>query len=149
MLISYVGGQQQIGDNKKCRWISGNFDCHANAVVRSGAHRPIEHLQGFTRSHCMLPSGECLHHIASAADTVNKFVKATQNTNKTQLLVSNYGTFRLLVVYENFKPQNEPSTQLIDATSCVKMWNATIGAEELRNISSYQTLSADKNWKSF
>ena len=29
------------------------------------------------------------------------------------------------------------------------MWNATIGAEELANISSYQTLSADKNSKTY
>jgi len=29
------------------------------------------------------------------------------------------------------------------------MWNATIGAEELTVISSYQTLSADKNSKSY
>ena len=51
---------------------------------------------------------------------VNEFVETTQNTNKTQLLVaSNYGTFRALVVCENFIPQNRPSTQLIDATSFV------------------------------
>ena len=29
------------------------------------------------------------------------------------------------------------------------MWNATIGAEELSYISSYQTLWGDKNWKSY
>jgi hypothetical protein len=29
------------------------------------------------------------------------------------------------------KAQNEPSTQLIEATSCVERWNATIKAEEL------------------
>jgi hypothetical protein len=29
------------------------------------------------------------------------------------------------------------------------MWNTTIGAEELAVISSYQTLSVDKNWKSY
>jgi hypothetical protein len=50
---------------------------------------------------------------------VNKFVETTQNTNKTQLLASNYGTFWSLVVYENFIPQNGPSTQLIDVTSFV------------------------------
>jgi len=38
---------------------------------------------------------------------------------KTQLLASNYSTFRALVIRENFIPQNEPSTQLIDATSFV------------------------------
>jgi hypothetical protein len=66
------------------------------------------------------------------------------NTNKTHFLASNYGTFRALVVCENFIPQNGPSTQVIDATSFVLMWNTTIGAEELAIISSYQTLSVDK-----
>ena len=53
---------------------------------------------------------------------VNEFVETTQNTNKnkTQLLASNYGTFRALVVCENFIPQHRPSTQLIDATNFVK-----------------------------
>ena len=89
-------------------------------------------------------SGECLRSIAPAAAMVNEFVITTQNTNKTQLLASNYGTFRALVVCENFIPQNGPSTQVINATSFVYMWNAMIWAEELAVISSYQTLSADK-----
>ncbi len=75
---------------------------------------------------------------------VNEFVETTQNTNRTQLLASNYSTFRALVISENFIPQNKPSTQLIDATSFVWMWNAMNGAEELAVISSYQMLSADK-----
>jgi hypothetical protein len=41
----------------------------------------------------MPPSGKCLHRIAPAATMVNKFVETTQNTNKAQLLASNYGTF--------------------------------------------------------
>jgi len=53
----------------------------------------------------MPPSGKCLHRIAPAATMVNKFVETTQNTNKAQLLASNYGTFRALVVYEIFIPQ--------------------------------------------
>jgi len=69
----------------------------------------------------MPPSGECLRRVAPAAIMVDKFVETRQNTNKTQFLPSNYGTFRALVVCENFIPQNGPSTQLIDATSCVKM----------------------------
>jgi hypothetical protein len=66
-----------------------------------------------------------------------------------QLLPSNYSTFRALDVCENFVPRNGPSTQLIDATSCIKMRNARIVAEELVNISSYQTLAWDENWKSY
>jgi hypothetical protein len=73
MLFSYLYGQQQIGDNKKCRQIAGNFDCHADAAVRRGADRPMEHIQGFTRSHWMPPSGECSHCIAAAAAMVDDF----------------------------------------------------------------------------
>ncbi len=51
------------------------------------------------------------------------------NTNKTQLLASNYVTFWVLVVSESFISQNGPSTQVIDATSF--LWNDTIGAGEL------------------
>jgi hypothetical protein len=35
--------------------------------------RPIEHIQGFTQSHWMPPSVECLHHIAPAAAMVDDF----------------------------------------------------------------------------
>ena len=64
-----------------------------NAAVLFGVHLLIEHVQGFTGSHCMPPSGKCLRPIAPAAAMVNEFVETTQNTNKTQLLASNYGTF--------------------------------------------------------
>jgi len=121
MLFSYVGGHQRIGDKKECRRIACDFDCHADAAVRCGAHCPMEHIPGFTQSHWMPPLGECLRHIPPAATMVNKFVENTLNTNKTQFLTSNYGTFRALVISENFIPQNGPSTQLIDATSFVQM----------------------------
>jgi len=65
----------------------------------------------------MLPSGECLCRIAPAAVMVDEFVETTLNPNKTQPLPSNYGTFRSLVVCENFVPQHGPSTRVIDATS--------------------------------
>jgi hypothetical protein len=67
----------------------------------------------------MPPSGECLRRIARAAAMVNEFVETTQNTNKTQLLASNYSTFQALINSDNFIPQNRPSTQVIDATSFV------------------------------
>ena len=143
MLFSFVGGQQQIGNNKKCRWIAGDFNCNADAAVRYGAHPPMEHIPGLTQSHWMPPLGECLCRIAPAAAMDNEFVENTLNTNKIQLLTSN-GTFRALVISENFIPQNWPSTQLIDATSFVQMWNAMIEADELAVISSYQTFSPDK-----
>jgi hypothetical protein len=53
MLFNNGSGQQQINDNEKCRQIAGSFDCHADAVVRRGAHRLMEHVQGFTQSHWM------------------------------------------------------------------------------------------------
>jgi hypothetical protein len=67
----------------------------------------------------MPPLGECLRCIAPAAAMVNELVETTQNTNKTQLLASNYGAFQALINSDNFIPQNGPSTQLIDATSFV------------------------------
>jgi hypothetical protein len=91
MLFGYGSGPQQMDGNKTCRQIAGIFDCHADAAVQCGAHRPMEHIQGFTRSYCYwtAPSGECLHRTA----LVNGFIEITQNNNKTQLLASNYGTF--------------------------------------------------------
>ncbi len=79
----------------------------------------MEHIQGFTGIHWMPLLGECMRRIAPAAAMVNELIETTQNTNKTQLLASNYGTFRALVVCENFIPQIGHSTQLIDTTSFV------------------------------
>jgi hypothetical protein len=81
----------------------------------------MEHIQGFTQSHWMPPLGKCLRCIAQVTAMVDEFIETTQNTNKTQFLASNYGTNQSLVVYENFIPQNEPSTQFIDVTSHVKV----------------------------
>jgi hypothetical protein len=67
----------------------------------------------------MPPSGKCLRRITPASAMVNEFVETTQNTNKTQLLASNYSTFRAQIISENFIPQNGHSTQLINATSFV------------------------------
>jgi hypothetical protein len=80
----------------------------------------MDHIQGFTRSQWMPPLGKCLRRIAPAATMVDEFVETTQNTIKTKLLASNCGTFRSLVVCENFNPKTDPlDTQLIDALSCV------------------------------
>ena len=80
-----VVGNNESTTTKNVGQIAGDFDCHTDAAVRRGAHRPMEHVQGFTGSHRMLPSGKCLHHIAPAAAMVNEFVETAQNTNKTQL----------------------------------------------------------------
>ena len=124
MLFSYGcgSGRQQMDSNKTCRRINGNFDCngHGNAGVRCGAHCPMEHIQGFSRSHWMPPLVDCSHRIAPAAAMVKEFKSKTQNTNKTQLLTSNYGTFWSLVVYENFNPKTDPLvlSSLMQWASC-------------------------------
>jgi hypothetical protein len=141
-----VVGNNGIDDDEKFRESAGDFDHHADAdaTVWCRVHCPMEHILGFTRSHWMPPLGKCLRRIAQAAAVVDKYVKNTQNTNKKLFLASNYGLNWSLVIYENFIPQKGPSTQLINATSCIKMCDATIGAKELVDISSYKTLSSDK-----
>jgi hypothetical protein len=68
-----VVANNQINDNQKCRQIASNFDLHAAALVQCGMHCLMEHIPGFTRSHWMLPSGKCLHHIAPAAARIINF----------------------------------------------------------------------------
>ena len=134
MVFSYGYRWEQNQRQKKYTSNAGDFDCHTNAEVRCKVHPLVEHIQGLTRSRWMLPSGECLHRIAPAAVMVGEFVK-TQNTNKKLLLASNYGTNWSLVFLEIFLPQNKHFTQLVNVSCCVKMWDATIGAEELAHIS--------------
>jgi len=71
--LAYGCGQQLNRRDKKCRQIDDDFDGHGDAVVRRGAHRPMEHIQGFTRSHWMPTSGECLRRIAPAAVMADEF----------------------------------------------------------------------------
>jgi hypothetical protein len=73
---------------QKCRQIDNNFDGYGDAAVQRGAHHPMKHIRGFTRSLWMPPSGECLRRIAPAAAMAKEFVETTQNTNKTQLLAT-------------------------------------------------------------
>ena len=40
-----------VNNEKKYTRFAGNFDDHADAPLRFGAHRPIEHNQGFMQSH--------------------------------------------------------------------------------------------------
>jgi hypothetical protein len=48
----------------------------------------MDHIRGFTRSHWMQPSGECLCCIAPADAMVDEFVETTQNTNKKLFLAN-------------------------------------------------------------
>ncbi len=71
-----------------------------------------------------------------------------QNTNNTQLLASNYRTF-ILANLSTFVTGKGPSTHIIDATRFVTMWDNTIQEEAISYISSYQTLTSDKNSKQY
>ena len=106
--------------------------------------RNAGHIARWSTSRASFEATGCRHRASACAVLPRwrscEFVETTQNTNTTQLLPSNYGTFQALVNSDNFTPQNGPSTQLIDAASFVKMRGSTIGAEELVVISSYQTL---------
>ena len=57
-----------------CTSIAGHFDGHADALKQYGVHHPIQHVQGYSGSHWMPPSGDYSLHIAPAAarGTANK-----------------------------------------------------------------------------
>ncbi len=44
-------GDNKIDDNKKCRQIDDDFDCHAAGGIRCNAHHPKERIRGFMQSH--------------------------------------------------------------------------------------------------
>ena len=52
LLVSLVDDEKNTQKiHKKYTRFAGHFEDHADAPVRFGVHRPIEHNQGFTRSH--------------------------------------------------------------------------------------------------
>jgi hypothetical protein len=77
--LAYDCGQQQIYNDTKYMSNAEDLEHHADAAVQCGAHRPINHIPGFTRSHWMPPLGECMRHISPAAAMVNEYV-ATHKT---------------------------------------------------------------------
>ena len=79
---TYIMCKQRIDDNKKCRRIAGDFDCHADAAVQCGVHHLMDHILGFTQSQWMPPSGECSHRIAVAAAMVDKFGRKHKTLTK-------------------------------------------------------------------
>jgi hypothetical protein len=84
----------------------------------------------------MLQSGKCLSRIIPADAMVIDF--SVKN--------------RVVVLWKSFfeasvqKARNGPSTQLIQATSCIERSDAMVQAKELSYFSSHQTLTTDKNW---
>jgi hypothetical protein len=85
-LLSMVVGTIKINNDKKCKEITGDFDHHVDAAIQFGEHCTMEHIQGFSRSHCMPSSGKCLRRIAPAAAMVDDFGCKHKSTTKTQLL---------------------------------------------------------------
>jgi len=58
---------------------------------------------------------------------------------------SSCGVVKSLFEASAQKARNGPSTHVIEATICVERRNATINAKEHSYLSSYQTLTTDKN----
>jgi len=85
MLFSYVSGGQRIDGNKTCRRINGNTTRGASP---DGAH-PGLHSKPLDAAIGRVPAP-----YRPGGRHGRRFRKNTQNTNKTQLLASNYGTFR-------------------------------------------------------
>jgi hypothetical protein len=89
-LLSTVKGDNKIDDAKKCSKIAGNFDHVGDVAVQSGAHRQMQHIKDFTRSHWMLPLGECLSCIAPTAGMVGNFGGKHKTITKTTFSYSTY-----------------------------------------------------------
>jgi hypothetical protein len=50
----------------RCNGFDGDCDNHAAGKIQREAHRPMERISGFMRSHYMLPSGVCSRRIGPA-----------------------------------------------------------------------------------
>ena len=125
---------------EKWTFFASHFDGHSDQVLRCRAHRPVKQIWGYPRCHWTPPSGEYSPRIAPADAMVIDF------GIKNRVVALWKSLFEASVL----KAGNGPSThQLIEATSCVERWNATIKADELAYFSSYQTLRMDKNHRSY
>jgi len=80
MLLGYVYVETKINDGKPIISSAGHFNCHGGALAGYKAHRPMQHAQGYSRSHWTPPLGNYSLRIAPAAAkaTINKMTK--QNT---------------------------------------------------------------------
>ena len=81
----------------------------------------MQHVQGYLRSHWTPPLGDYLPGIALADAMVIDFWPKKLSC----------GIVKSLFEVSVKKARNGPSTQLIEATSCVERWNTTDKAEEL------------------
>jgi hypothetical protein len=67
------GQQKKVNNAKQYTNFAGNFYCHGDVAIQCGAHCPMEHILGFTRSHWMLQLGKCMGRIPPVAAMVNNF----------------------------------------------------------------------------
>jgi hypothetical protein len=84
----------------------------------------MQYVQGYLRSHWTPPLGKYLPHIAPADAMVIDFWPKKSSCDVAKSLSESSVQ----------KAQNGPSTQLIEATSCVERSNATIKAESSSNF---------------
>jgi hypothetical protein len=110
----------------KCTSFAGHFDGHADQSLQP------EHISHDCRSRATLDAIRH-HHWASICPV------SPQRTSWSLILA------KKIELWHCETTQNGPSTQPIEATSCIERSDAMIQAEELSYLSSHQTLTADKN----
>jgi hypothetical protein len=66
----------------ECTLPAGRFDGHGGAPEQYRWHRPMRHVQGYSRSHLMPPLGNYLLHIAPAAARATGKQQQSTNTPK-------------------------------------------------------------------
>ena len=78
MVLSYDCQAKKAAATNKCTSVVGHFDGHGGVPVPYGAHRLMQHDQGFIGSHWMPPLGNYLLRIAPTA------ARATANETTIQ-----------------------------------------------------------------
>ncbi len=68
-------------------FVIGRFDGHGGPSVQYEAHRPMQHVQGYSESHWMPPLGNYSLHVALAA------ARATANKTSTKKYTKKTGHF--------------------------------------------------------
>jgi hypothetical protein len=95
---------KKVVATSKCTSIAGHFDGHVDPLKQFKWHLPMQHVQGYTRSHWTLPLGNYLLCIAPAA---------TRATSKQTTMKKNYfaghfdGHGNVLVRYRVYCPLEE------------------------------------------
>ena len=108
-----------MGDNEICEE-KNEGELLAISIAKAMQRYDAGRIAQYSMSRASLEANWC-RYWASACAIMSRWppLKQKQNTNKTQLLASNYSTFWALVFSKNFIPQNKPSTHLIDASSFI------------------------------